>query len=259
MRNWILYSIFLAFLLLPNISGMAQSAWDRQTNTREREQLFGSSGRGLPPAQTSTIVLDETIHDGKYLIMLTPQYLWVNQLRIEIDRKIAHRHWVSFAPHYIQNNQQFQTHWGFGLGATYKWFVDDESPVYIGAGLQFTRHTFENYGVDSILKAPDRPFDKEEKIMWLYKTNVAQFGVNLIVGRYIRFTNHIYADIYAGFGYRMSSTRSTDDIPHEFTTSIFTTPDVFILGPLRNQSLFEYNYANQGLVFVAGVRFGIML
>ncbi|MDR1950662.1 MAG: hypothetical protein LBP96_00350 [Bacteroidales bacterium] len=257
MKKRILYNLILTFLLFWVISATAQptarervqAARENARSEREKERQENMSGRGLPPRQTSTIVEDETIHDGKTLVMLTPQFLYVKQLRIEIDKKIAHRHWLSFSPHYVQYNQEYQTHWGFGTGATYKYFINEESPVYVGGGLQFTHHVFENSGFDDLPQADE----------WLYKTNITQYGINAIIGSYIRFTNRIYGDIYAGFGYRMSSTKTTDDVPHEFSTLIFTMPDSFIFGPFRNKSLFSHNHAYQGPVFVFGIRFGIML
>jgi hypothetical protein len=218
---------------------MAQPMRERgQTNremgreAREKTQFNTNiPGRGLPLAQTSTIIVDESIHDGKTLVMLTPQFLMIDQLRIEIDRRIAPRHWVTFSPHYIQNNVDYQTHWGLGLGATYKWFIADDSPVYVGGGLQFTHHVLNNSALD----------DVSETDIWLYRTNITQYGVNVITGRYIRFTNNLYGDIYGGFGYRMSSTKSTDD----WTTQEF-----------RNRF---FNLAQTGLTVVIGVRVGIML
>ena len=222
MRNRFLYSTILACLLLPNVGVWAQSS-------SENRKIWDYE-RGKPPAQTSSIVMEEKIHDGKMLVMMTPQFLLIDQLRIEIDRKIKHRHWISFAPHYVQDHKPFQTHRGLGLGATYKWFVGMESPVYIGGGLQFTRHTLENSGFDDVSKMD----------MWLYNTNITQYGINAVAGRYIRFFPHIFGDIYAGVGYRFSTTNTTDGKPHEFHNRFF-------------------NLAQTGFTIVVGVRFGILL
>jgi hypothetical protein len=73
-----------------------------------------------------------------------------------------------------------------------------------------------------------------------YKTNITQYGINAVVGRYIRYSIHIYGDIYAGLGYRMASTKATDDKPHEFNNTYF-------------------NLAQTGMAIVVGIRFGIML
>ena len=195
MKNRILYSI-LAFLLLSNVSGMAQ------------------------------IRLTETIHDGKTLIMMTPQYLMVNQLRLEIDRKISDRHWITVAPHYVQDFQQYQTHSGFGLVATYKFLYGKSS--YFGAGAQFTNHTFDNYAKDGELD------------LWLYQTKITQYGLNATVGHYFRLASHLFGDIYGGIGYRFSNTTSSDGIMHSF-----------------DNPFFSINYS--GPMIVVGVRVGVML
>jgi hypothetical protein len=197
MKNRVLYGI-LVFLLFPNVSGMAQ------------------------------IRVRENIQDGKTLIMLTPQYLRVDQLRIEIDRRIADRHWITLAPHYVQNFQQYQTHSGFGLVATYKFFFGTSS--YLGGGLQFTHHTINNYARDEYINMDE---------VWLYKTDITQYGINAIVGRYVRLLPHLFGDIYGGFGYRYSETKSSDGINH------------------FGKGLLSPNYT--GLTLVLGVRIGIML
>jgi hypothetical protein len=214
MKKRILYSLSFALLLIPNISGMAQFFHER----------------GLPPRQTSAINLEDDIHDGRTMVMLTPQFLLVDQIRIEIDRRLLHRHWISFAPHYVQNHTEFQTHWGFGLATTYKWFMGEESPVYIGGGLQFTRHNLENSALDDLTQLTDL----------LYSTNIMQYGVNMVFGRYIRLFPHVYGDIYGGLGYRFSQTTTSDGVPHAF----------------RNR-VFDLGY--EGWILVVGIRFGIML
>jgi hypothetical protein len=225
MKKRISYSLFFAFLLFLNFSGKAQS----------RTANFNNSERGSPPAQTSTIVNDNAIHDGKTMVMFTPQFLMIDQIRIEIDRRIAHRHWLSLAPHYVQNNSHYQTHWGLGTVATYRWFVGRESPVYIGGGLQFTHHLLENSAYDDLSQAD----------MQLYKTNITQFGINAIIGNYMRFYEHIYGDIYGGVGYRLSQNNSTDGKPHAFRN-----------GPINNR-IFDLGY--EGWMLVIGIRVGIML
>ena len=213
MKNRILHSIILVFLCLPSTSGIAQPF----------------SERGLFPPQTSVQVLDN-IHDGKTMVMLVPQFVLIDQIRIEIDRRIKYRHWISYAPHYVQNNSEFQTHWGAGLGATYKWFIAPESPIYIGGGLQFTHHALENWAFDDLSRSR----------IWLYKTDITQYGINAIAGQYIRFFPRVYGDIYVGLGYRFSTTTTSDGKPHEFYNGFF-------------------NLGYQGVMFVFGLRVGIML
>jgi hypothetical protein len=191
MRTLILHSIFLAFLLLPSSYGIAQQ--------------LNNSGRGRPPSQTSSVVQDETIHEAKMMVMVTP--------------------------HYVQNfRDEYHSHWGFGLAATYKWFVGNESPIYLGAGIQFTRHNLKNSGFDDLLEA-----DK-----WLYTTDIAQYGVNLVMGRYFRIFPFLFGDIYGGFGYRYSITNTTDGKPHSFSNNFF-------------------DLDRTGLTVVVGIRVGVML
>jgi hypothetical protein len=198
MKNRILYP-FLTLLLFSNVSGMAQ--------VREKE----------------------SVRDAGFLVMLTPQYLTIKQLRIEFDQKITGQHWLTLAPHYVQNHQRYQTHSGFGLVATYKFFLGD-SPSYLGGGGQFTYHTFENYAKDAVSQLD----------MWLYQTKTTQYGINAVAGYYARILPHILADFYAGVGYRFASTKSTDGIKHSFGNSFF-------------------DYDKTGLLIVFGVRVGVML
>jgi len=214
MKKRFLYNLFLASLLFSNVSGMAQSDFVR----------------GQPPAQTSTVILADNIHDGRTMIMFTPQFLMIDQFRIEIDRRLFDRHWISLAPHYVQKNTEFQTHWGIGLGATYRWFTSPESSTYYGIGFQFTHHNLENSAFD----------DQSERNLWLYQTKITQYGANAIVGRYIRFFPHIYGDIYGGIGYRLSQTSTSDGIHHAFKNRFF-------------------DLAYEGWMVVLGVRIGIML
>jgi len=198
MKNRILYAL-LAFLLFPTGSGVAQ------------------------------VRLRETLQDGKTLIMLTPQYLGINQLRIEVDRKMAPQHWMTFAPHYVQNLQPYQTHSGFGLVATYKFLF--AGSFYVGGGAQFTHHMLNNYTKDDLYTDAD---------LWLYKTNVTQYGMNAVLGRYIKLYSYLFGDIYGGIGYRFSGARSSDELEHP--------SGVGFLG---------YDYV--GLTCVVGIRLGIML
>jgi len=198
MKNRILYAL-LAFLLFPTGSGVAQ------------------------------IRLKETLQDGKTLVMLTPQYLRVNQFRVEVDRKITTRHWMTFAPHYVQNFQPYQMHSGFGLVATYKFLLGNT--FYIGSGLQFTHHILNNYTKDDLYTDSD---------LWIYKTNVTQYGMNAVLGRYYKLYTYLFGDIYGGIGYRFSGVRSSDGFDHP--------SEVGFLG---------YDYA--GWTIVVGMRIGIML
>jgi len=198
MKNRFLYCI-LAFLMLPNVSATAQ------------------------------VRLMETVHDGKTLVMFTPQYLMINQLRIEIDRRLADRHWIVFAPHYIQNFQQYQRHSGLGLSVMYRFFLENSSS-YIGFGPQITQHTFNNYAKDNFTQSD----------LWLYRTNIAQYGFNAIVGSYFRLHPHLFGDIYGGLGYRFSKSVSTDGLDHSFSNGYFS-------------------HAHTGLMVMLGIRIGIML
>jgi len=228
MKNPILHSIVFIVLLFPSMSGMAQFI------TRAGEPTFERSH--LPPPKD--------IHEGRTLIMLTPQFVLVDQIRIEIDRRIRDRHWISFAPHYIQNNTEFQTHWGFGLGTMYRWFRYEGSSSYFGAGLQFTHHILENTARDEFTHTD---------YLWLYRANITQYGINLIIGRYIQLAPNIFSDIYVGIGYRISHVR-TQTIEDELSVG---TPTSFRNPRFSNNRFLAHDY--QGLMLVFGVRFGIML
>jgi hypothetical protein len=162
--------------------------------------------------------------------MLTPQYLLIDQLRIELDKRISHGRWITLAPHYVQNNRRYQTHSGFGLVAAYKYYFGD-SQWYLSAGAQFTHHSLDNYVKDVEEKLDD---------FWLYQTKITQYGLNATGGYCFRMQNHLFGDIYGGIGYRFSTMNSSDGISRSFSNRFF-----------------ELNHT--GLVVVFGVRFGVVL
>ena len=177
----------------------------------------------------SQVRLKEGLEDGKTLVMLTPQYLLIDEIRIEFDRKISGRHWVTLAPHYVQDIERYHAHQGFGLVATYK-FLFKNYLTYLGGGAQFTHHIFDNSALDN----------RSGQDLWLYKAQTTRFGVNMVAGRYVRFFPYLFGDFYAGVGYRFATTTSTDGIPHSFRNNFF-------------------KYEGKGLTIVFGARVGLML
>ncbi len=198
MKKRILYSLIILFCL-PSVSGMAQ------------------------------IRVKETIHDAKSLVMLTPQYIFVKQLRLEYDRKIIGRHWVTLAPHYVQDIEPYEKHQGFGLVATYKYVLRNSS-TYFGGGAQITNHTINSSAFD----------DASHADLWLLESKVKQYGFNIIAGRYIRLYPSLFGDIYGGFGYRISKTTSSDGTINDFGSGFL-----------------DFGYS--GFMIVIGARLGIML
>lgn len=173
--------------------------------------------------------IKENLLDGRSFVMLTPQYLAVKQFRVELDRKLIGRHWISFAPHYIQDIQQFQEHQGFGLAATYKYFLKNTNS-YFGGGLQFTHHTHNHYALDQ----------EGNTDMWMFRSTVTQYGINAVSGHYFRIYPFLFGDIYYGVGYRLANTKTSDGLFHDY-----------------NNSFFDSNY--KGFMLVVGFRIGVML
>jgi hypothetical protein len=178
---------------------------------------------------TAQVRMKDDLQDGNTLIMMTPQHLYVSQIRIEIDRKINDQQWLTLAPLYIQKFEQYQERQGFGLVATYKYVLKNQA-TYFGGGLQFMSNSFDNYALDDLLDADD----------WLYRSKVMQYGVNVLSGYYYRLYPFLYGDIYYGVGYRFSQTTSTDGNNHNYNEGM--------LSP-----------AYKGLTLVFGIRIGVML
>ncbi len=171
--------------------------------------------------------LIETRHEGKTWVMLTPQYVFIKQFRVEIDKKIADQ-WFTFAPHYVQNIEQYRKHHGFGLVLSYKYFW--KTAFYSSIGIQATQHRYKSWARDPMFH---RDLD-------MYDSSVLQYGANLTSGVYFRMAPHLFGDIYGGFGYRLLNETSTDDINHSYGSGILSS---------------EY----KGLTLVIGIRVGIML
>jgi len=221
MRNW-LHSIGFFVLLFSSISASAQITQRGGIRKFERQHL-------QPPAN---------LGEGRTLIMLSPQFLWIDQFRVEVDRRINDRQWLTLAPHYVQRHSEFQSHWGFGLAATYRFFRDFESQFYVGAGLQFTHHILENTARDAHTNSAYFP---------MYRTNITQYGINFIMGRYFKLAPNIFTDIYIGIGYRLSHKR----VNH-------TADELSVGAPTSFRNRFFYlDY--QGFMILLGIRFGIML
>jgi hypothetical protein len=172
--------------------------------------------------------LTESIHDGKSTVMLSPQYLSINQLRIEFDQKITEGHWITLAPHYVQDMQQYKEQNGFGLVATYKYFLR-KTPLYFGVGGQFTQNTYENYAFDNTSKTK----------LWMYQSKALQYGPNILSGSYFRVYPYLFIDLYYGLGYRFTKLSSSDGLDH------------------FDRSFLGYDYSGVALLF--GVRIGVML
>jgi len=212
MKRQILHSIVFVVLIFPSISAMAQL----------------SSPRGDFLRAASSPHETRNIPNGRTMVMFSPQFLWAGQFRVEIDQRIQHRHWVTFFPHYIRNRTANKSQSGFGFGATYKWFFQELSLTYIGAGLQFARHT-----IDYTVSGQYGGFPEGR---------TTQFGTNFVIGRYLRFAPNFYGDIYVGIGLRTSSSGETEHL----LRTVIPVMDVLAV-------------SSEGWVPVVGFRLGMML
>lgn len=189
--------------------------------------------------------------EQKIRVMGVPQYLFINGLRVEIDKSLGDKYrWLTFAPTLYYRGQKsnsfFSNSSNYGVaGASmelfYRWYPsrrgkDGKSFVSAGGGYSFIARKmlgkrWESFTEDGI------DFYRYNNDYW--HTQIHSLNLRITGGFHIYNRNHFLIDYYLGLGLKYA---------------ISKRPDGFLYPDYDNYAL---DSEFSGFLFVTGLRFGI--
>lgn len=197
------------------------------------------------------------------MVSIVPQYLAVQALRVDIDKKMNDEgSWLSFSPKiyvgYINKNgsaaiindvdywpagSEYDQMIGAGLDIYHKIFLGKEKlPLGFyyayGGGLRFLHMSFISKSIytDSSVFPPVFRFNKFEG-----SQNILSGNVGMLLGYQEQIKDYFLTDFYMGVGARYS-----DDSKGDFANT-------------RRYDRRMWDYAWTGTQFIIGMRFGVLL
>ena len=141
-------------------------------------------------SQEDVKVNDET----KFAFSLVPQYVITGGMRMDIDRKVSDKCWLTIAPifYYMENSYMYDpestSYAGVGLFTNYRYFPSGKG-IYAGVGLNY-RYLNTDYS------------DYNEETEKHAKFNT--YGFDFTFGYQFRLVEQLFMDLYLGWGFRYS-------------------------------------------------------
>ncbi len=181
-------------------------------------------------------------YQDKFLIMGSPQHLFVNGLSVDFDIKIKQNSWIVFSPQYYFDEKEstnvtdlelsgYNSMSGGGLGIANKLFLS-KYPFYFSYGAAY--HYFDIPGAHAVNRENDNYnyhiIEPHENITINRITGKCIFGFQGAIHK------HLYVDLYLGFGIRYS---------------------IYNGNTLVTMSKSFYDYGYSGVMPFAGFRFGV--
>lgn len=180
----------------------------------------------------STIVAQENNNETfKIGIALVPQYAITNTMRLDVDITLKNKNVITLSPmfsyarhssllfsydddyyyydddyYYDSNEPENISLTGGGLKATFRHFFgsfDQNRGPYIGGGLHY-RYSYVEYEIDDWVDFIDENGDYITYSTVTKNDNFNQFGADFIIGYQFSLAEHLYGDIYGGWGIRLS-------------------------------------------------------
>jgi hypothetical protein len=187
---------------------------------------------------------------SQYMIMGVPQYIIDNGIRIDIDMQTSDtRNWWVFAPQYyidLNGDHFIRTHskqmHGIGLLVYRKAFLSKKytnKGFYLSVGLGYQYFDllnndgyWTNFNDDGL-----NYYQLSKSDTHVYINKVLTDG---IIGYQFELIDHLYSDIFIGFGLRYSINEQLNGTYTKY-----------------NSNVFDYGYT--GTTFIVGMRFGVAL
>jgi len=171
------------------------------------------------------------------IFSFVPQYVFINGVRFDYDRKINERSWLQFSVEGFANEKSdVQAAWqkeknyelaGLGLGLYYRYYLNDDAATnfgtYLATGISENFFKFNNSNYESNVETTS-------------STKVWRSGVNLVIGQEYRIADRLMLDFYAGMGYRYSNNHYSNksaETNFRFDDNMFSygfTGNVLLLG-----------------------------
>jgi hypothetical protein len=201
-------------------------------------------------AQNGYPVEDRYPHLKKnYTIATHPFYFFNGGVRFDLEKRIANTPaWVQIGVtgHLLSRETRHYNHWylisgdemnyllGGGLDLNYKRFVNRKESFYFAGGCSYSYYNIEHAGKSL------RSYEEDGLLYYTYdygniKQNINKLGLSAFIGYQSPKPTFLF-DMFAGIGYRYSFRK------HQHAG-------------LFNSGMLSLGY--RGLVFVAGIRFGI--
>lgn len=187
-----------------------------------------------------TLAFSQSEISNKTIYSFVPQYLINRGIRVDIEKKIAERHYLQICPQFylsekedkefLVDKNQFNYLLGGGLNIYHKIFtVEDikENGLYLSYGL-----SYNYFNIEYLDNSGEYEFSAEADI---HKT-----GADLILGYQVLINNIVSLDFYTGLGTRLSYMNTSGNDKDRFNTGYY-----------------GYNYT--GNILILGFRIGVVL
>lgn len=167
------------------------------------------------PTKAQENQISEPLPYPESIISIVPQYLVMNGIRIDYDKRIGGQHWLQIAPQFYLSEKKpasdydipkFNLLLGTGLNLYHKYYPSANrtlSNVYISYGLSW-QHFNITY---------------DEAIFNNYVerySNIHKMGGDVNIGVLSLLSSHIALDLYAGLGIRYAAIKSDAISPKKF-------------------------------------------
>ena len=169
------------------------------------------------------------------IVSLVPQYIFVNGIRIDIDRQLVRNQWITVSPRFyvvgengssfFDFDDSFSEMNGFGLGVQHKIFLNRKTlPLgsYLSYGLNFSHYYLEYQASQNIIE----------------KHKIDKSGFDVILGLQKEMSDYLIFDFYTGLGFRYSTHTSEGGNTYSY-----------------NDNFLSYGYS--GNLLLLGVRVGV--
>lgn len=169
------------------------------------------------------------------LISLVPQYAFQSGFRMDFDLPLGERHWIQVAPIFFAGNNVEMSITtadklgGLALHAYHRYYPDaerDRFQPYVAWG-----PGFQHYAIDYKVYNGNTRVSKH--------ANINRIGADLTMG-FVSQGSALFFDCYAGAGIRQAFLSGDKDPGEQF-----------------NDTFLDFGYS--GVLFVAGVRVGVMI
>lgn len=167
------------------------------------------------PVKAQEIQTSEPLPYPESIISIVPQYLIMNGIRVDYDKKIRDQHWLQIAPQFYLSEKKpakdyhipkFNNLLGTGLNLYHKYYPSANrvlSNVYISYGVAWQYFN---------IKYDEAIFNNHVERY----SNIHKMGGDVNIGVLSLLSSHIALDLYAGLGFRYASIKSDANSPKKF-------------------------------------------
>lgn len=188
--------------------------------------LFISLAVGAQGGDEQIQETEEKVFD--FGVAIVPQYAFASTMRLDFDITLDHNNTLTVSPlfsfarnssllfsggyssydYYYEDNQYPQdiSLTGGGMKLMWRHFFGNfhqNTGVYMGVGMHY-RYSFVKYSVQDWISYTEDDVEYQTYGNLYKDDQFNQLGVDFILGYQLYLTDHIYGDVYAGWGFRIS-------------------------------------------------------